>query len=285
MKVQNKPFRKYYVFLSVFLFAGCASSSFFYPWQQITYSNDTQIKMFKTEMNKDDAISILKIYIRDNPVKRVKETIKAGNYKHSLAIYLPDIQEKIDENEMNESNIIPNTFSLSNSNMILNTFSLSNSSNKNLRQISFQNAGLREMWARRICFSRRSNIVIDKERIAFDDSNECWAFVFGIENQNTYKYDGEDSIVSTHIEYSDVKKIELFECTLLFGSLFYEIVLYDEDNKLMLYFTPPRSGNQMEQVQRLLSALSILMPDVKEDYNDKRFMVNPKFGGQRVDLF
>ena len=136
------------------------------------------------------------------------------------------------------------------------------------------------MWARRICISRRKNIVIDKERLAFDDSNEYWAFVLGTENHNNYKYDGDDSIVSSRLEYSDVKKIKLFECTELLGSIFYEIALYNEANKLIFYFTPARRGNQMEQAQRLLAALSILMPHAKEEYNDKRFMVKQIYGGQ-----
>jgi hypothetical protein len=261
----NKLFRRYSVLLLVLLFIGCASSSFLYPWQQIEYSYDNQVKIFKTEMNKDDAISILKTHIRDDPKKRIINEFKTPGYKYVLYINMPGSPEKIVENETNKSNIIAHTSYIS------------GTSNKDIIPVLFAETRLREMCEQRICFHRRKNIVIDKERIAFDDSIECWAFLHGSENINIYKYDGDDSIVSTQLEYSDVKKIKLFECTELIG-VFYKIYLYNEANKLIFYFTLFRGGNQMENTQRLIAALSILIPHAKEEYNDRRFMVDPIYG-------
>lgn len=65
MNSQYKYFLKYLFTLSlVLIFCGC--SFFGPPYQQIRYSNDPRLGILKVEMNKEEAVRILKIYIKDN---------------------------------------------------------------------------------------------------------------------------------------------------------------------------------------------------------------------------
>ncbi len=63
----GKYFQIYFVVLFVLICGGCRSlPSSFYPDQQIKYSNDPLLKTLRDEMNTEDAIKVLRIYIRDH---------------------------------------------------------------------------------------------------------------------------------------------------------------------------------------------------------------------------
>ena len=299
MNSQNKLFRRYSVVLLVLLFVGC--SKFLLPWKQIEYKNDNQIKIFKTEMNKDDAIKILEPCITSANwgfVKNVKNKIKIKGNSHSLKIFPENTVCKVDDNLVIYTFLKPNevynkeTWTLVTPNekcihkrtywdCINEGIYTLDTPNKDEMTILFDSDDNRKMWAKSICFNRVKNRVIDKERIAYDKCIEWWAFLRSSGNQNIYDYDGDESIVSTRLEYSDVKTIKLFECTLLRG-VDYEIGLFNEANELIFYFTLPSNEEGMEKAQQLLAALSILMPHAKEEYNDNRYLVGPsrwRFGG------
>ena len=64
MNFQCKYFPRYLVILLlVLIFGGCSSLC---PYQQISYSNDPSLKILKEEKNKEEAVRLLRMYIKDN---------------------------------------------------------------------------------------------------------------------------------------------------------------------------------------------------------------------------
>ena len=91
MKVQCKDFSRYWVVLFMLLLipvlGGCSS---LHPYHQIRYSTDPRIGIMKEAMSKEEAVGVLRIYVKDNTetklyydmlylgVKLTEESIRAN---------------------------------------------------------------------------------------------------------------------------------------------------------------------------------------------------------------
>jgi hypothetical protein len=67
---QYKFLERFFIVFFVLLFSGCAAvktSPFLYPWRQVEYSYDDQIKILKNQVTRENAMGLLKIHILGAP--------------------------------------------------------------------------------------------------------------------------------------------------------------------------------------------------------------------------
>jgi len=92
----GKYFQIYFVVLFPLIAGGCRSlPSSFYPNQQTEYSNNPQLQAFKDEMNPEDAIRVLRTYIKDDPKNTPIRDARTNNI-----LIIPDTETTLPNGEV-----------------------------------------------------------------------------------------------------------------------------------------------------------------------------------------
>jgi hypothetical protein len=195
----------------VLIFGGCSSLC---PFQQIRYSNDPHLKRMKEEMNKEEAVRLLRMYIRDN-----------AETKHYF-------------------------------------------------DVLYLGAKLREQYI-------QENTLVNEELISYDITASLELTKLDQTKTTILDHNRENRSQSSFVmKYKDVKKIKLYTYKEIFRS-YYKVYLYDKSNNTIFWFSLPCKNQGEQKVYKLLTALSVLIPHAKEEYNedDTQSYIDPKFKG------
>lgn len=209
MIFQCKYFPKFLIILPlVLVFGGCISFS--PPYQQIRYSDDYELNILKEKMNKEEAVHLLRMHIKDNA-----ETM---NYYLYPTLGLTIKEESI-----------------------------------------------------------RRNTIVNEESISYHTTYSLDMKNINPTLPSTSKHVADSSSQSSfEIKYEDVKKIKLYTYQEIFYS-YYKIYLYDNTNKAIFQFSLSCNNEGKQNINKLLAALSVLIPHAQEEYNeeDTHMYTNP----------
>lgn len=205
----HEYFEKFLLALLVMVLSACSSLA---PYQQVRYSSGPQLVTMKKGMSREEAVGILKMYVKDGENTQYSISAVGG--------VVTTISEK----------------------------------------------------------SVMINTIVNDEYISFDTTNRMDISSKGAATKDTVSAEGRPAQSAFVMKYKNVTKIKMYTYKELIGS-YYKVYLYGKLNKPIFIFRQSFKDNGEEKTYRLLAALSILMPNAQEEYNerDTQSYMDPQF--------
>jgi len=254
----GKYFQIYFVILFALMFGGCSALS---PYEQIEYSNDPQLKIFKDEMNTEDAINVLKIYIKDIPENTWVDNTEyvwadtTGNH-----FLMHGVTKLANGEVISKQKIQDNT--------LVNEELISHESVKqHYRFVKTDTKAVKKKGVRHPVFGRVEGMKIERSLVQSEYYVICTNDNGYYRTKDYYHFLYSERIPFV-MKYIDVKKIKLYKYKEIYN-LSYKVYLYDALDNMLYWFSIPAKNQQGQQeVYKLLAALSVLIPHAKEEYNE-----------------
>jgi len=253
----RKYFQIYLAILFALIFGGCSALS---PYQQMEYSNDPQLKIFKDEMNTEDAVNVLKIYIKDIPENTWFDNTEyvwadtTGN--HLLAHGVTKLANgEVISNQKIQDNTLVNEELISH-----------DSVKQHYKFVKTDTEAVKKKVGRHPLFGRVTGVQVERSQVLSDYYVICTDDNGYYRTKDFYRFLYSERIPFV-MQYKDVKKIKLFKYKQYYNPS-YEVNLYDESDNTLYWFRIPVKNQGQQEVYKLLAALSILMPHAKEEYNE-----------------